>query len=314
MDTGDDQLTPIVSVCVINWNTCADLRACLQALEADAPRPDIEVIVLDNASTDGSAAMVAEKFPAVTLLAQPENLMFGPGANEAARHARGEYVLFLNADVRISPTQVLTMAEFLRAHPGVGACSVRERDAQGRLRPLPRPPPTLGGELLNLVALRRLTLLGRSADGPQPGLMGFCLMLPRRLGEELGYFDPEYHLYLEDTDLCLRIRKAGYELRYVPGVVVTHLHGRSSAQVDRALRWVWQAQGAARLICRHYAPGHAKAVLAAALLGATWELLLSAVAVVLTLGQVRFLRMRLRALPHMAAIYLRALLFGAPNC
>lgn len=306
-----DGATPAVSVCIVNWNTRDDLRTCLNVLGADALPPVIEVIVLDNASEDGSAAMVAEEFPRVTLLAQRENLMFGRGANEAARRATGRYVLFLNADVQITPEQVLSMAEFMRANPRVGASSAREQDAQGKLRPLPRPPPTLGGELLNLLALRRLLLTRRDPDGPQPGLMGFCLMLPRSLGEELGYFDPAYHLYIEDTDLCLRVRKAGYELRYVPGVVVTHRHGRSSAQVDRAQRWTWQAQGAARLISLHYPPVYGKAVLAAALLGALWELLLCGFAVLLTLGQVRYLRTRLRALPKIAGIHLRALLHGA---
>ena len=97
----------------------------------------------------------------------------------------------------------------------------------------------------------------------------------------------------------------------MPGVVVTHLHARSSSQIDLADRRAWEAEGTARLISLHYPPLYGKAVLAVMLLGALWTLLLYTVGVVLTLGQVRYLRRRLRALPRVAGSYLRVLVLGA---
>jgi GT2 family glycosyltransferase len=136
-------------------------------------------------------------------------------------------------------------------------------------------------------------------------------MLRRRLGEELGYFDPAYPFYIEDVDLSLRIIRAGHELRLVPGVTIVHLHAMSSSQRTRGERLLWATEGVCRLVATHYPPLLAKAVLGAMALTHLRDLMLYTLLTVFTLGLARGLRSRAAACPRALGTCLRALCCGA---
>jgi GT2 family glycosyltransferase len=295
-----------ISVCIVNWNTREALRACLTALGADKPAEDVEIIVVDNASADDSAAMVRTEFPRVKLLAQTTNLMFGPGMNVAARQAMGRFVLLLNSDTEVTLAQARAMADYMERSAQVGACSPRETDAQGRLWPLPAPLPTAGRLIVKALGGRRFLRRAQSSRGPQDCLTGSCMMVRREVGDRVGYYDPGYPLYYEDADLCARIRQAGYELHVVPDVTTIHRHGVSSHKVNRGQRLIWVTEGFCRFVWKHQRAGAARLTLGVAALLAFGETLGYVGLTCLTLGLVNSLRQRAWVGPRVIAILARS--------
>ena len=295
-----------ISVCIVNWNTWGPLAACLKTLEAQALPDDFEIIVVDNASTDGSADMVRAEFPKVTLLPQTRNLMFGPGLNVATAQAAGRYVLLLNSDTEVTPDQARALADFLEGSPRVGACSPREKNADGKLWPLRAPTTTAGRLMLQALGGRKLLRRAGSETGPQESLTGSCMMIRREVGIRVGYFDPGYFFYYEDTDLLTKIRKAGYELRIAPGVTTIHRHATSSRNVDRGRRLVWITNGFCRYIWKHNPPFTARLTIGVALLTSLFETVFYCLATLLTLGLVKSLRQRARVGPQVVWILIKA--------
>jgi N-acetylglucosaminyl-diphospho-decaprenol L-rhamnosyltransferase len=229
---------PVVSVCVVNWNCRALLRACLQSLRPALQKVRLEIIVVDNASTDGAAAMVARCFPRVVLTRNRTNLGFARANNQAAGRARGRYLFFLNNDTVVPPGALRRLVEYARRHPEAGLIGPRLRDGRGRVQTSCRGRPTVGA-LLHRTCLLRWTGLFRRAyrryrerDGnrdatrPVEVLMGAALLVRRKVFAELGPWDEGYTFGGEDIDLCTRIG-AKYPVVYHPDVEVTH-YGRVS--------------------------------------------------------------------------------------
>jgi GT2 family glycosyltransferase len=232
---------PDVSVCIANWNCLDHLRDCLESV-LDAPQGvRIEVVVVDNASTDGAADMVAANFPEVVLIRNPENVGFARASNQAARRAAGRYVFFLNNDTLVPPQAIGKLVGFADAHPQVGMVGPRLRDGSGRLQISYRRKPTLRA-LLHRVSLLRWTGLFRQAydeyrrDGFDPdgvrrveALMGAAVLMPRAVYEECGGWDEGFRFGVEDIELSDRVGR-NRPLVHVPGVELTHFGRVSSRQ------------------------------------------------------------------------------------
>ncbi len=231
---------PVVSVCIVNWNCRALLRACLKSLAPALQKVRLEVIVVDNASTDGAAAMVARCFHRVVLIRNRENLGFARANNQAAQRARGRYLFFLNNDTVVPPGALRRLLEFARKNPEVGLVGPRLRNGQGRVQTSCRACPTVGA-LLHRTCLLRWTGLFRRAyrryrerDGnlqitrPVDVLMGAALLVRRKVFTELGPWDEDYSFGGEDIDLCTRIGKT-HPVVYHPDVEITH-YGRVSSR------------------------------------------------------------------------------------
>lgn len=235
----------LLSVCIVNWNTRDYLRECLTALYAFPPQEAaMEVIVVDNVSADGSAAMVTTEFPQVTLVASPKNLGYAQGNNEALKRAGGDWVLLLNPDVVVHPDALTKAVQFAQAHPDAGAVGGRLVGADGRtqrsLRSFPDPGPVLW-EYLGLSRLfprsrvfgaYRMTYFDydQAAEVDQP--MGSFLLLSRRALDDVGLMDPQFPIFFNEVDWCWRAkREKGYAIYYMPDVVVTHYGGGSTRQV-----------------------------------------------------------------------------------
>jgi GT2 family glycosyltransferase len=295
-----------ISVCIVNWNTRDALSICLKTIGAHSPPRDLEIIVVDNASTDGSAEMVRAEFPEVKLLPQKANVMFGPGMNIATAQATGRYLLLLNSDTEVTSAQARTMADFMEKSPKIGASSPREKDASGKLWPLRGKPPTAWRLILRACGGRRGVRRGLLETGPQESLTGSCMMIRREVGNRVGYFDPGYFFYYEDTDLLTKIREAGYELRIVPGITSVHRHATSSHNVNRGQRSLWINQGFCRYVWKHYAPSSARLTIGVAILIALVELVFQWFATLLTFALARSLRQRAAAGPAVVGILLKA--------
>lgn len=146
----------MLSVCVVNWNTRDLLRACLQSLYRYPPSEPIEVIVVDNASADGSAAMVRAEFPQVVLIANSENLGYARGNNQAMQRAQGEFILLLNPDTEVFEDTLDNALAFMRAHPDAGAIGAKQLFPDGRVQPSVRGFPTPANLLSEVSGLARL--------------------------------------------------------------------------------------------------------------------------------------------------------------
>ncbi len=235
-------MSPDLSVIVVNWNVRDLLRACLQSLERGRGDLDVEVVVVDSGSTDGSAAMLASEFPAVRLIACERNVGFSAGNNLGLAAAHAEYLLFLNPDTEIAGAALQTMLQFLRDHAGVGLVAPQLVFPDGRVQPTRYRFPTLASALCDGTILEqwfpRNPLLRRyhCADVDEKvtqdvdWTMGACLML-RRAALPPGGFDEQFFMYSEETDLCKRIKDAGWRVVYLPAARVVHHQGRSSEQV-----------------------------------------------------------------------------------
>ena len=231
-----------LSVVIPSWNTRDLLRECLRSLERAELPEATEVIVVDNASADGSADMVAEEFPDVVLARNAENTGFAKGCNQGIRMSRGEYVLLLNADTEVAEDAVRRMIEFLASSPEYGGVAPRLVHPDGSTQRSCQAFPNLWTPLYFATPLerwmpesgelRRYFLRDwdhedeRDIDQPPAA----CLLLSRRALDEVGLFDEELWLFYNDVDLSLRMRSAGYKTRFLPQATVLHHVGASTSQ------------------------------------------------------------------------------------
>jgi GT2 family glycosyltransferase len=242
-----------VSIVVLNYNTREHLRTCLQALQSTVPTspegegPRVEVFVVDNASSDGSADMVAAEFEQVRLICSPRNGGFASGNNLALRCAQGDAVLLLNPDTLMPPRGVAGLLKTLREHPEAGIVGPKLLRPDGSMhlacrRSFPTP----------LVSFYRFSGLSRLLPGSRrfgrynltfvdpdlpievDSVCGACMLVRREVIDRVGMLDERFFMYGEDLDWCLRTRQAGWTVRYEPSIVVQHQHGAASRQ--RALR------------------------------------------------------------------------------
>lgn len=246
-----------VSVVVVTWNGRDRLERCLQALRDDPSGGRREVIVVDNASTDGLPALVRERFPAVRLVELRRNAGFAAANNVGAVRAHGRYLLLLNSDAYVRPGAVGALVACLDTHPEAAVAGPQLRFPDGRLQPSGRPLPTLYTALRALLPFAPGELQPRDYDQPaEVDEVSAAAMLVRRSalapGEPL--FDPAFHFFGEDVDLCWRLRERGWRTRYWPGAVVEHEWGASRAGLSHAGTAFLAQRGYLRLIERHRPP------------------------------------------------------------
>ena len=231
-----------LSVIIVSYNTRRLLDECLASLQtAVSPTNGLEIIVVDNASGDGSVEMVREKYPDVHLIAGEENRGFSAANNLGVRQANGRVLLFLNSDTVVSAEALVQPLDYLDAHPNVGAITVRlvypngERDPDNH-----RGFPTPWNALCHFSGLGRLFPASPRFNGyfqsyadfeqthAVPVIAGSFMMMPRAVFDQLDGWDESYFFYGEDIDFCYRIHQAGYEIIYYPHVEVLHYKGASS--------------------------------------------------------------------------------------
>lgn len=231
---------PVLSILIVNWNTRKLLARCLDSLDQHPPDVPFEVIVVDNASSDGSAAMVRKSGRPVRLVENRENVGFAAANNQAIGLSRGRYLLLLNPDTEVKPQALAGMVGYLEAYGDVGGVGPRLLNPDGTHQISCFPAPTLAREFWRLFHLDALHPLGtypqRMWRSGEPldveVIQGACLMLRRAALEEVGLLDERYYIYSEEVDLCLRLRRAGWRLVWLPGAQVVHYGGQSTRQAS----------------------------------------------------------------------------------
>jgi GT2 family glycosyltransferase len=232
-----------LSIIIVSWNTQLLLAQCLASIQsATHPKTlaDLEIFVVDNASSDGSADMVRQHFPSVRLIESPENLGFARGNNLAIRQSTGRYVLLLNPDTELLPGALEGLLEFMETRPDAGAAGSCLLNPDGTLQYSCSPAPTLMREFWRLLHLDALYPYGSywmntwSSSAPREvdNVQGASLIVRRSILDQIGVLDEGYFMYTEEVDLCYRIRQAGWHIFWVPSSHVTHYGGQSTQQVS----------------------------------------------------------------------------------
>ncbi len=231
-----------LSVIIVSYNTINLLRDCLQSIKkAIKPQQGWEIIVVDNASRDGSAQMVKTEFPDTTLIRNKSNLGFAAANNIGVKKSLGNYVLFLNSDTKVDRDSLVKPLKFLKKHPDVGAITVKLLLPNGNIDPdNHRGFPTPWTSASHFLGLNRLFPRSRFFNNYFQSYKNFesihqidvaagsYLMMPRKLFERVGGWDEKYFFYGEDIDLCYQIHQAGKKILYYPKVKVIHYKGASS--------------------------------------------------------------------------------------
>lgn len=235
--------SPDATVVIVSFNTRELLRECLQSLRREAAALSCEIIVVDNASGDGSAEMVRAEFPRVRLIESDVNLGFAAANNRAFAVARGRYVVLLNSDAFLRPGALKLAVDKMDADEGVGLAGARLVGRDDSWQPSARMFPSALNDFLTISGLAarypRSRFAGRFdrtwADQSEAAevdwVPGAFSIIRREVLETAGYFDEAFFLYYEEVDLCRRVKAAGYAVWYWPDIVVEHIGGESSKTV-----------------------------------------------------------------------------------
>lgn len=231
-----------LSIIIVSWNVKGLLRDCLRSIQHFLHTVPHEVIVVDNASTDGSADMVAGEFPQIDLIRNKQNIGFGRANNLGLAKARGKYVFFLNDDTKILDANIVKAIHFLEQHPETGLVGVHLLNPDGTNQPSVRHFPKVGDQLLYVLKLHvffpRAKSLRRylaqdfdyTRQTTVDQIMGAAMLAPTNLIKELGGFDPKFPNWFEEVDLCKRVQQKGLKVQYLPIADIVHVKGASFAQ------------------------------------------------------------------------------------
>jgi GT2 family glycosyltransferase len=223
-----------VSIIIVNYNTKALIKQCLLSVFEKTQDVEFEVIVVDNASLDGSQTMLRSEFPKVILIESPENLGFGRANNLGAKQAKGKYLFLLNSDTFLLNNAIKIFANFLDNNSKCGICGGNLFDANKK--------PVLSYRILPSIWLELRILLhlpdeqfNKSKEPKQVGyITGADLMIRNDLFNKLNGFDADFFMYYEETELTFRAKKAGYSAYNVPQAEIIHLEGASIASQKKA--------------------------------------------------------------------------------
>ncbi len=237
----------VVSALIVSYNVKDLLLQCLESFYSSADVP-VEAVVVDNASSDGSAAAVTSEFPQAVVMQESSNIGFGRAANVGLERCQGRFVLLLNPDVTLEPRTVGRLADFMLTRPDAGAVGPRILLEDGSLDPDARRSfPVPSALFYRTVGLSRLfpksPRFGRYNMGhvdesevhEMDSGTAACLMLRKAAVDRVGFFDPRYFMYGEDVDLCYRLKLGGWKIFYLPSVSVVHHKGAATHKVARKM-------------------------------------------------------------------------------
>ncbi len=237
-----------VSIVVVNWNTRDILRDCLHSIENET-RTSHEIIVVDNASNDASASMVAKEFPDVALVVNDTNRGFAAANNQGIPNAKGRYVLLLNPDTIILDGAIDRMIEWCDARTDVGCAGCQVMETETKIQQTCFSDPSPMNTFLIETGLHRLfprsTFFGhpayswwdRRSEKDVDVVSGMFMLIPRSVLDTVGLLDEAFFVYAEEADLCRRIRRAGFRCVFAPVARIVHLDGgsKSTSQISQQM-------------------------------------------------------------------------------
>lgn len=224
---------PLLSIVIVNYNQGDYTAQCLDSLRAAAPGIPYEIILVDNASSDGSPDRLAERYPEVRLIRSPENRGIAGGNNLGIRAARGRYILLLNNDTLVLPGMLERAVSYLEEHPDVAGVGGNLLNPDGSFQAGYVEFPSLWQEFLIVSKIGLLLRPGYPSHRPaeserEVDWMSTAFMVFRREAlEEVGLVDEEYFIYSDETDLQYRLKQAGWKIVYLPDLKTIHFGGKS---------------------------------------------------------------------------------------
>lgn len=251
-----------LSVIIVSYNTADLIGDCLESVYA-IDNIAKEIFVIDNASTDGSADFIKENFPSVHLIANTENRGFATANNQALSLCNGRYIFFLNPDTTVMPESLERAISFMDSNPRIGLAGTKIIYPDGILQEsisyrYPGEKHT-SGELSGL-------------GGSIACVLGAGMIARPEIIKDIGGFDEDFFLYGEDQDLCLRIRKAGYEIGYIDSAVIAHHGGQSERKSPPSDLWERKMLAEYIFYNKHYLPRTIKKISMANLIEACWRI------------------------------------------
>ena len=259
-----------LSIVVVNHNAGGFLTRCLASIDDACKGMDAEVVIVDNASSDGSTAAATSERPHVTVIHTDDNRGFARAANQGVRATRSMFVLLLNPDAEITGGSLEAFLKVARERRRVGALGALVRNSDGSLQPSARRVPSLmesiGHAFVGPIApnnrfSRAYTMAGwdRSSEREVEWVSGSAMLLSREAFDTVGGFDEGYFMYVEDVDLCTRLRQGGWTVLFCPELEVIHQigvstrgqRGRMAFEHSRSIQWYYEkfhARGAGALL------------------------------------------------------------------
>lgn len=229
---------PDLSIVIVNTNNCKLLKECLGSIYKNTRKASFEIIVVDNASRDGSQEMVRTAFPEVRLIENPQNMGFIKATNQGLRVYKGRYACLLNDDTIVKDKAFDLMVEFMDKRPAAGACSPKLFNTDGTYQ-------RQGGLFQKKFWLEETPVEIDFA-------IGACLMVRREIIDKVGLMDENLFFYNDDLDWCKRIRKASYKIYFIPQAEVVHYGGYSSKRVFNRRLFVEGFRGGLYFCRKHY--------------------------------------------------------------
>lgn len=255
-----------LSIVIVTHNHAPYLAACLKSLQPARERLDMEVIVVDNCSTDGSADLVRQHMPDARLIVNERRHGFAANNNSGMRLAKGDFILLLNPDTEVLGDALPTLVAFMRAHPEAGVCGAQLRFPDGTVQPSCRRFPSVWSVLARRTFLRHYLwnsplnrhhlMLEQNHNQIQEvdWMLGACLLASREAIADVGMMDEGYFLYVEDIDWCYRMHLRGWKVFYVPSARIIHHHLAVTDQRWLTRRTLMHYRGMARFARKHYFP------------------------------------------------------------
>lgn len=231
-----------VSYIIITWNGIDYLRQLLESMRRQLSRPDVEVIITDNHSTDGTVAFLEESYPTVRLICLPENKGVAFARNTALREARGKYLLILDNDIQITDEAVAAMEDFMDAHEDVGICGCKLLYPDGAEQVSCKPYPGFWKKVRSICSSSAQNEYATEMRGKEPFeptyIIGACQMIRQEVYQKIGELDEKIFYGPEDCDYCMRARSAGWRVLYIPTVhMYHHCQRRTHANPFSRLGW-----------------------------------------------------------------------------
>jgi len=240
-----------LTISIITQNNRDYIDRCLKSIYSSFSHVAFEVVVIDNASQDGSAALIRDKYPQVHLITNPHQRGFSENHNDVLRSAGTEYIALFNDDTIIKPNVIDTLVNYLETHPDVGVVGCRLIYPDHCFQPSFGSIPTPLSELFSIFTTSRFYhklispwALRRFRSPVEVGwLTGAALFIRRKAGEAVSFLDDDFVAYYEDVDLCYRISQKGWKIVYNPTVEIVHYRGATRSQdVNRNIRLIYQSR------------------------------------------------------------------------
>ena len=234
-------IRPEISIVIVNFRSANFTRKCLQSIDAGGARPAVEIFVVDNNSDDGCGQMIRREFRDVTFIQSGRNLGFAGANNLGAARAKGEFLLFLNPDTEIQGTAIQGLLRALRSDLDAAMAGAMLLNSDLSLQTTSITAfPSILNQILGTDSLRRrcpkASLWGMRplfekhvAPVAVDAISGACMLIRKSVFNAVRGFTPDYFMYAEDLDLCLKVHQAGWKVLYVPGATIVHHGGQSSS-------------------------------------------------------------------------------------